>query len=177
MTYGASALCVAESAGASTGSSIYDVGGTISATKSTVRHAAARPAAGAATSTSTPSAPVPSEEITDAPSPSTVAADVSALQDAYFQQTGSYLQILRGNGLPTYETGTVSEKLGENIPNDGWVHVYEAPGGKGYQVLYEADGVPHSVHAYPHSSGPMVRYPWLNKELRHEASDAGRSVA
>jgi hypothetical protein len=32
-------------------------------------------------------------------------------------------------------------------------------------------------HAYPHSSGAMVRYPWLNKELGHEASDAGRSVA
>ena len=31
--------------------------------------------------------------------------------------------------------------------------------------------------AYPHSSGAMVRYPWLNKELGHEASDAGRSVA
>ena len=32
-------------------------------------------------------------------------------------------------------------------------------------------------HAYPHSSGAIVRYPWLNKELGHEASDAGRSVA
>jgi len=35
----------------------------------------------------------------------------------------------------------------------------------------------HSNHAYPHSSGAIVRYPWLNKELGHEASDAGRSVA
>ena len=33
------------------------------------------------------------------------------------------------------------------------------------------------VHAYPHSSGAMVRYPWLNKELGHDASDAGRSVS
>jgi hypothetical protein len=32
-------------------------------------------------------------------------------------------------------------------------------------------------HAYPHSSGAIVRYRWLNKELSHDASDAGRSVA
>ena len=32
-------------------------------------------------------------------------------------------------------------------------------------------------HAYPRSSGAIVRYAWLNKELGHEASDAGRSVA
>jgi hypothetical protein len=28
-------------------------------------------------------------------------------------------------------------------------------------------------HAYPHSSGAIVSYLWLNKELGHEASDAG----
>jgi hypothetical protein len=32
-------------------------------------------------------------------------------------------------------------------------------------------------HAYPHSSGAIVSYPWLNKELSYGASDTGRSVA
>ena len=32
-------------------------------------------------------------------------------------------------------------------------------------------------HACPLSSGAMVKYAWLNKELGHDASDAGRSVA
>jgi hypothetical protein len=34
-----------------------------------------------------------------------------------------------------------------------------------------------AVHPSPLSSGAIVKYPWLNKELGHEASDAGRSVA
>jgi hypothetical protein len=33
------------------------------------------------------------------------------------------------------------------------------------------------VRASPLSSGAMVRYAWLNKELGHDANDAGRSVA
>jgi hypothetical protein len=97
-------------------------------------------------STSTPPEAPPSQDTQAAkPAPETVTADVSALQETYYQRTGSYLQILRGNGLPTYESGTVSEKLGGTVPADAWVHVYEAPAGKGYQVFYEADGVLHSV--------------------------------
>jgi hypothetical protein len=32
-------------------------------------------------------------------------------------------------------------------------------------------------HAYPHSSGIIAWYMSANKELGHDASDAGRSVA
>ena len=35
---------------------------------------------------------------------------------------------------------------------------------------------PHE-HASPLSSGSMLRYPWLNKELGHDACNARRSVA
>jgi hypothetical protein len=81
-----------------------------------------------------------------------VMADVSTLEENYYQETGSYLQILRGNGLPTYETGTVAQKLGKGVHEDAWVHVYEAPGGKGYQVFYEEDGVLHAVGFGPEAA-------------------------
>jgi cytoskeletal protein RodZ len=95
--------------------------------------------------TSTPPAPPSQDAQATKPAPETVTAEVSALQEAYYEKTGSYLQVMRGNGLPSYESGAVSEKLGKDISTDAWVHVYEAPAGKGYQVLYEADGVLHSV--------------------------------
>jgi hypothetical protein len=41
--------------------------------------------------------------------------------------------------------GNTSQRLRSAVSEDVWVHVYEAPGGKGYQVFYEdAEGV-HSV--------------------------------
>jgi len=45
------------------------------------------------------------------------------------------------------------------------------------QGLVRDAGFADSQHAYPHSSGAMVMYAWLNKEFDHAASDAGRSVA
>lgn len=71
--------------------------------------------------------------------------EVTTLQDEYFQKTGKYLQILKGNGLPDYENGNVTAKLGKNISDKAWVHVYEAPGGKGYQVFYEDNGIMYSI--------------------------------
>jgi hypothetical protein len=120
----------------------------------TTTAAVGEPVADLVASTSTPATISPSEEAQGTkPAAETVTADVAGLEDAYFQKTGSYLQILRGNGLPTYESGTIVEKLGKDVPADAWVHVYEAPGGKGYQVLYEdADGTLHSV-----GYGPEVR--------------------
>jgi hypothetical protein len=79
-------------------------------------------------------------------------ADVTALQDAHFKKNGRYLQVLKGNGLPDYENGNVSEKLGKNISDKAWVHVYEAPGGKGYQVMYEDAGVLYSIGYGPEAA-------------------------
>jgi hypothetical protein len=124
---------------------------TIVESVSSTTEPAAEPAA--STSTSTPSTISAPEEVEGTkPAAQTVVAEVAALQDAYFQETGGYLQVLPGNGLPTYETGTVAEKLGKNVADDAWVHIYEAPAGKGYQVFYEADGVLHSVGYGPEAA-------------------------
>jgi len=63
--------------------------------------------------------------------------DIATLQDSYFEKTGSYLQILPGNQLPEYEDGSVSQKLGGTLPSDAYVHVYESPKGKGYQIFFK----------------------------------------
>lgn len=63
--------------------------------------------------------------------------DIATLQDSYFEKTGAYLQVLPGNQLPENEDGSVSQKLGGTLPSDAYVHVYESPKGKGYQVFFK----------------------------------------
>lgn len=63
--------------------------------------------------------------------------DIAMLQDSYFEKNGNYLQILPGNELPAHEEGSVSQKLGGTLPSDAYVHVYESPKGKGYQVFFK----------------------------------------
>ena len=65
---------------------------------------------------------------------------ISDLENEYFLKTGRYLQVLPGNQLPDYETGTVKQKLGKDLPTNVTIHVYESPKGMGYQVITdEAD--------------------------------------
>jgi len=83
---------------------------------------------------------------------SVVADEIANLEETYRRQTGRYLQIMPGNRLPTYETGSVTEKLGKNIPDNVRVDIYEAPGGFGYQISYEENGVVRSVGNGPEAS-------------------------
>lgn len=64
------------------------------------------------------------------------------LEEAYFAKTGKYLQVLPNNKLPHYESGKTKDKLGKDLPANAIVNVYDGPGGKGYQVVYEdADAI------------------------------------
>ena len=59
-------------------------------------------------------------------------------QEEYYKINGKYLQIIPNNKLPHYETGTVSDKLGKNVPSNIRIDVYETWDGKrGYQLFYE----------------------------------------
>jgi len=89
----------------------------------------------ATTTTATPdTSTVASTSIPAATSTGTVADQISALENAYYQSTGHYLQVLPGNILPSYETGTVSADLGSTIPANARVDIYDAPSGKGFQI-------------------------------------------
>lgn len=82
------------------------------------------------------------------PQQSTLAS-VSALEDQYFATTGKYLQILPGSQLPSYEKGTVIEKLGQDVPANVSVGTYQSPTGPGYFVRYtDAQG------DYSYGTGP-----------------------
>ena len=83
---------------------------------------------------------------------------VSELERVYFDQHGTYLQILPGNQLPEYETGTVESKLGSTVHADIRVDVYEAPEGRGYQVSYMSNGVFHSVGYGPEAATRTFTY-------------------
>ena len=65
----------------------------------------------------------------------TAVTDVAIKQEEYRQKNGSYMQVAEGNKLPEGEIGTVIEKLGIDSPYR--VDVYEAPEGKGYQIVTE----------------------------------------
>ncbi len=52
--------------------------------------------------------------------------------------------MLPGNALPAYESGTVSDDLGKNIPDNARVDVYESLGGDGYQITFQQNGTEYS---------------------------------
>ena len=90
---------------------------------------------------------------------STVAEDVSALENSYFQKNGKYLQVLPNNQLPDYESGTVSDKLGATIPSDARVDIYTGPKGSGYQVTYTDGGTIYTVGFGPEADHRTYSYP------------------
>lgn len=72
--------------------------------------------------------------------------EVILAEETYYQINGKYLQILPGNNLPHYETGTVSGKLGKNVPANVRIDVYETFDGKrGYQISYEDTNAFYSI--------------------------------
>jgi len=100
----------------------------------------------ATTTTATPDTSTDaSTSIPAATSTGTVADQISALENTYYQANGVYLQVLPGNILPSYETGTVTADLGSAIPDNVRVDIYDAPGGKGFQVTYQDTSTQHSV--------------------------------
>lgn len=66
----------------------------------------------------------------------TVKTDIAVEQEAYFQRTGEYMQVLEGNRLPTdTKARGVETELGRTLPEDYRVDVFEKPDGtKGYTV-------------------------------------------
>lgn len=128
-----------------------------------------QPVAESAFATTTPTADVTSEAtttetstVTDTPAEShdqakpsiptiptevrSVVDDIATFEERRMRQGGRYLQVLKGNKLPSYEKGSVLEKLGRDVPTNVRVNIYEAPGGRGYQILYTAgDGTVYSV--------------------------------
>ena len=78
------------------------------------------------------------------------ATEVAQAQETYKLQTGRYLQVLKGNVLPHYETGTVSGKLGKNLPDTMLVNVYEIDGQLGFEIQYE-----DAVYSYSYGFGPQ----------------------
>lgn len=67
--------------------------------------------------------------------------EIHTLQEAYFQEYGTYLQVLENSCLPHYQRGTVAEKLGKKIPEDCSVDIHLYPdGSQGYDITCEVDG-------------------------------------
>lgn len=66
--------------------------------------------------------------------PTLTIANVKALQDAYFAKEGKYLHILEGGRLADYESGTIRQKLGRDIPTNFELIPYNGPLGAGFQV-------------------------------------------
>ena len=68
------------------------------------------------------------------------------------REYGSYLRVLSGNTLPSYESGSVQSKFGKALPENIRIDVYNSPHGLGYQIYYEENGVAHSVGYGPEAA-------------------------
>lgn len=93
----------------------------------------------------------------------TAITQVGQLEDLYFGQTGSYLQIKEDGQLPEYETGTVASKLGQAVPSNVRVDVYDGPRGKGYVVFYSVDDG-KTITRYRQGYGPHADE-WTSKQV------------
>jgi len=72
--------------------------------------------------------------------------EIITAEENYFKANGKYLQVLPGNKLPHYETGTVKDKLGKDVPLNIRIDVYETWDKKrGYQIQYEDDTAYYSI--------------------------------
>jgi hypothetical protein len=106
----------------------------------------------------TPAAPV--EVVGEATPPAQPAisgaaesvGEIGVLEQEYMSKYGRYLQVMPGNTLPSYESGSVQAKFGKALPENIRIDVYEGPHGKGYQIYYEEDGVAHSVGYGPEAA-------------------------
>lgn len=113
-------------------------------------------------STTDESTPVPEGTAPVAENAPPMSADVqavTALEEGYFAKNGRYLQVIPGNKLPEYESGTVAEKLGANIPSGVRVDVYEGPKGFGYSVTYEDKGTIYTAGFGPEAADRTRSFP------------------
>ena len=83
---------------------------------------------------------------------STTVEQISTLEESYFVKNGKYLQVMPGNKLPGYESGTVIGKLGKNIPAGARVDVYDGPKGLGYLITYEDAGTIYTIGFGPEAA-------------------------
>jgi hypothetical protein len=87
---------------------------------------------GATTTEASTSATASSTEPVSKTEAELIIEEIAELEDAYYGIHGRYLQVMRNNVLPHYESGSVAEKLGKNIAADAHVDVYDGPRGRGY---------------------------------------------
>ncbi len=73
-------------------------------------------------------------------------------EETYFKKNEKYLQILAGGLLPDYEDGVFSEKFGATVPEEITVNVYDAPEGKGFQVVYRSATIVKAVGFGPEAA-------------------------
>jgi len=75
-------------------------------------------------------------------------------------------QVLRGNGRPSdqAEDGVL---LPANLKNDGWINVYEAPNGFGFEAYFEAEEAGTVYHKFltSHEGGAFVESEWIQEVL------------
>lgn len=82
---------------------------------------------------------------------------IHALEQAYILKHGRPLQILSGNRLPHYETGTVKEKFGKNIGAAYSVDIYKEPDSRGGEWGYTAEWEDEDG-AYANGVGSLKAY-------------------
>ncbi len=89
------------------------------------------------TATTTSSGAIPSSP-TVAVATTTPTEDlIVSLEHSYYLRHDGYLQVLPGDILPPRESGTVKSNLGQDLPTNVRIDVYESPKGIGYQVMYQ----------------------------------------
>ena len=78
----------------------------------------------------------------------------------------NYGQVLRGNGRPSdqAEDGVL---LPANLRDEGWINVYEAPNGFGFEAVFEADeaGTVYHKTLKSHEGGAFVVSEWIQVVL------------
>ncbi len=71
----------------------------------------------------------------DIPKVLSTIPEIRNAEDAYFQVNRKYLQIIAGDSLPSYEPGTVAQRLGSDVATTTKVDIYQMPDGRwGYQI-------------------------------------------
>src|SRR5262249_39073912 len=88
------------------------------------------------------------------------ARSIAAAEDAYFQKNGTYFQVLPNNAVPSYESGTVTDAFGANIPANARIDIYQTPTGEhGYQISYQEGGTQYSIGEGPEANDRFYSNP------------------
>lgn len=87
---------------------------------------------------------------------STTIASITAIEEAYFQQKGKYVQVLPGNIITDPTTGSVTQIFGKDLPPGFWINSYTGPNGKGYVVSFEDATNWYDIGFGPEGAGKTV---------------------